>query len=415
LRRLTHAALTHRMAAPGSPIRSLWVHCPVAQQAGGRWVDDILHAQTAAVPGHAVGAARAPRQRVELIRAADPEDELNRSFYVRRWTDGLPVVPPTVHRVREMLRYCSAPAGEVIAELEPMRGEVTPEKIAINAVMAGCRPEYFPVVLAAVRALAEPAFNLRGVQMTDENVAPLLIVSGPLVSQLAINAGIGALGPGWQANATLGRAIRLIMQNIGGGWPGVTSLAGIGQPGRYTLCVGEAPSPWPQLTQDANLPAGTSAVTLLRAESCINVTGGLTEIASVMGSAASAFSMLHGGCVAVLLAPATAAALAETGYSKHDVQEQLFRSGRVPVHLWREMWVRQKIAPRYGVPAWVSAAEAAQEPIPVVQRPQDIVVFVAGGLAPIAQHVYFPTWGFPYCRVTRAIALPHDWPAQHFH
>jgi hypothetical protein len=386
---------------------TLWVHTPSGQQAGGLWVDDALR-------HHGGGPApQAPLQRIEAIRAVDPEAAVNELFWRRGWTDGLPIVAPTVARVREMLRFAALPHAAVLGELEPMRGQATIEKVAVCAVMAGARPEYLPVILAAVAGIADPAFNLRGVQTTDENVTPLLVVSGPLAAELEINCGAGALGPGFRANATIGRAVRLAMINIGGGRTGTTSLAGIGQPGRYTLCVAEDPqaSPWPALHTESGLGAERSAVTLLRAECSINVTGGLDDIASVMGSATSAFSVLHGGCVAVLLAPATAAAYAAKGWAKRDIATYLHEAGRIPHAVWQRMWVRRHIAPDHGIPDWVEAAQERGAPIPVVRDPEDIVIFVAGARVPIAQHVYFPTWGFPRCR----LVLPVERPARPIH
>jgi len=395
--------------------RSVWIHVPVGQQAGGAWIDDMLRKRSAesGLVGKGEVGGELPRQRVEVIRAPETEAAVNELYYRRGWTDGFPIVAPTVAKVRDMLRFSPESAGTVIGELDPLRGEASVEKVAANAVMAGCRPEYFPVVLAAVRGIADPAFNLRGVQTTDENVTPLVIVSGPLARELGINSGIGALGPGWQANATIGRALRLVMNNIGGGWPGITSLAGIGQPGRYTLCVAEHEqgSPWPPLHTEAGLPAAANAVTLLRAECSINVTGELDDVASVMASAVSVFSIMHGGRVAVLLAPATAAKLAAMGWAKRDIAKHLFEHGRIPLVQWEKFWVRRQIAPDYGLPIWVQEAETRGLPIPVVERAEDIVIFVAGGDAPIPQHVYFPTWGFPACRVVVPIALPRDWDA----
>lgn len=381
--------------------RTLWVHAPIGQQAGGAWIDHLRTPQDAA-----------PRERVEMIRAADGEAAVDELFQARGWTDGLPIVAPTIAKVREMLRFATEPAQASIGALEPMNGQATIERIAVNAVMAGCLPQHFPVVLAAARGLVDPAFNLRGVQTTDENVAPLMVVSGPVARDVGLNSGYGALGPGCRANATIGRALRLLMINIGGGWPGVTAFAGVGQPGRYTLCVAEneAQSPWPALHVEAGLAAQESAVTLMRAETSINVTGGLAEIASVMGSAASLFSALHAGCVAVLLAPATAAQLAAQGWGKPEIRRWLHAHGRIPLPVWRDSWVRTHVVPDHGAPAWVRAAETAGQAIPVVEHPEDIALFVAGGPMPIAQHVYFPGWGFPKCRVTAPVSLPARWP-----
>jgi hypothetical protein len=231
-------------------VSSLWVLLPTGQRASGEWIDDTLR-ERVAEKGLLVRTPRVgdfPRQRVELIRDADPVGEVNRLFQERGWTDGLPIVPPTLARVDEMLGASPLERHAVLGEMEPLGGVASVEKVAANAVMAGCDPSYFPVALAAVQAILDPAFNLRGVQTTDENVAPLLVVSGPVARRIGVNAGWGALGPGWPANATIGRAVRLVMNNLGGGWPGAVSFAGLGQPARYSLCLAEREdTPWPSL------------------------------------------------------------------------------------------------------------------------------------------------------------------------
>ena len=229
--------------------------------------------------------------------------------------------------------------------MAPLGGVATLEKIAANSVMAGCRPEYFPVVVAAVEAILDPAFNLRGVQTTDENVAPLLVVNGPVAPALGINAEWGALGPGWRANATIGRAIRLVLNNVGGGWPGAVSFAGLGQPGAlHPLRGGARPrQPVASAPRRARLSPRAEHSHVLRAESAINVTGGLDELASVIGSAASLFAMLHEGKVAVLLAPFVARKLAREGWSKADVKARLHELGRLPAETWRRSWIRSAV------------------------------------------------------------------------
>ena len=264
-------------------------------------------------------------------------------------------------------------------------------------------------MLAAVEAILDPAFNMRGVQTTDENVAPLLIVNGPVARALDINASFGALGPGWQANASIGRAIRLVMNNLGGGWPGAVSFAGLGHPGRYTLCLAEneAQSPWAPLHVDAGFEPTQSTVTVTRAESVINVTGGLEEIASVMGSSASAFQILWQGKATVILAPPTAAALARRGMSKADVRQWLYDNARWPAEQWRASWIHKTMQADRWQPWVTEAAETGG--IPPVRSPDDIVLIVAGGDVPIAQQVYCPSWGFPPCAITRQVQLPADW------
>src|SRR2546428_5660489 len=200
-----------------------------------------------------------------FIEVDDSPEALLAAFCEREWCDGLPVVPPTEERVRAML-------GEALAErslgaMPPLWRQATLEKLAVNAVMAGCEPAYFPVVVAAVEAMLEPAFNLYGVQATTHPVAPLLIVHGPIARELGVHAGSGCFGPGFRANATIGRAIRLILMNLGGAWPGRYDMATQGSPAKFTYCIAEREdaSPW------GPLRAGESAVTVFGGEAPHNV------------------------------------------------------------------------------------------------------------------------------------------------
>lgn len=345
-----------------------------------------------------------PRQRVEVVASSNPVAEINELYHQRGWTDGLPIVPPEIGAVKRMMRASPLSPNTVLGELEPLRGEATLEKVAANAVMAGCRPEYFPIVVAAVQALVDSAFNLRGVQTTDENVTPLLIVSGPIVKRLGINSGFGLLGPGWRANASIGRALRFVMQNIGGGWPGAVSYAGLGQAGRYTLCIAEdeSGSPWPSLHSDLGIDPARSAITLLRAETVINVTGGLEEIASAMAGASSAFSIRWSGISTVIMSPVVARMLAQEGLDKAAVKARLHARGRWSPSLWRESWLYRTVGDESRWPAWVrSAAQGGS--IPVTESPEDLTLIVAGGDVPVPQHAWCPTWGYPACRIIRMI------------
>lgn len=393
-----------------SELQTLWLLLPTGQQTSGAWIDDVLKdiAEQRGITRCSL-AAQFPRQRVEVIRARDAVATVNELFYKRGWTDGLPIVPPTLDKVAKMLRYTDRPRYEVIGQLDPLRGVATVEKIAINAVMAGCLPEYLPIVITAVEAIVEPDFNLSGVQTTDENVTPLLIINGPIARQLDINSSYGVMGPGWQANASIGRAIRFIMNNIGGGWPGVVSLAGVGQPGRYTLCVAENEkvSPWEPLHVELGYAADVSTVTVMRAESAINVTGGLAELASVMGSLASAMGTRSEGKVAVIVAPYVAQDLAAKGWTKDAVKQYLYEHGRIPVEQVEKAWLSR----RKGLESWPEwARESAKGgAIPAVKDPQDITVIVAGADLAIPQHAYFPSWGRPPVRITKEIKLPADY------
>src|ERR671922_550617 len=161
---------------------------------------------------------------------ADPEEAVE--FYFRQgWTDGLPIVPPTPERVERMLQGTRRDPGELIGLIPPNHGKATVEKIAINAVMAGCLPAYLPVVIAAVQAITDPQFNLHGVQATTGPHSPLCIVNGPIRRALEINAGPNVFGPGWRANSTIGGGVELIMLNLGGGQPGGIGKNTLGGPG----------------------------------------------------------------------------------------------------------------------------------------------------------------------------------------
>ena len=375
---------------------TLWLLIPAGQRANGAWIDDTLvqRAREKGMTARLTEAGRFPRQRVEVLRSGDA----GALYYRRGWTDGLPIVPPTLDRVDAMLRACLRGRNESLGELDPLKGVATVERVAANAVMAGCAPEHFPVVLAAVEALADPAFNLRGVQTTDENVAPLILLSGPVVERLEVNSGFGMLGPGWQANAAIGRAVRFVMNNIGGGWPEAVSFAGLGQPGRYTMVLAEnaAANPWEPLHEELG---GENVLVLMRAETAVNVTGGLDDLASVMGSAASAFNMAWEGKAAVVMAPFVAQELAGQGWSKADAKEALWRRGRMPRADFDRLWLRTRLIGGERWPEWTEGGDA----VPAVARPEDIVLIVAGGDIPIPQCAWFPSWGFPPCCIVKEI------------
>src|SRR5437773_6774925 len=179
-------------------------------------------------------------------------------WFERGVTDGLPVVSPTRERVERMLAETTRSREALVAEVPPSFGRATVEKIAINAVMAGCRPEYLPVVLAVVEAACDPVFNLHGQSGTTNAASPLIIVNGEARTRLGVNCAAGVFGPGYRANATIGRTLRLIMINLGGTRPGGISMSTLGHPGRYTYCIGEHEevSPWEPLSVEGGHPRG---------------------------------------------------------------------------------------------------------------------------------------------------------------
>ena len=199
--------------------------------------------------------------------ASVPDDPVE-VLFARGVTDGLPVVPPTAARVAAAVTASGRSPAELIAEMPPRYGRATVQRIAINAVMAGCRPDYLPVVLAAVEAMCDDRFCLLGVSGTTDAVAPLVIVNGPIRRALDINAGAGVFGPGWRANATIGRAVRLCWVNIGGAQPGVISMSTFGGPSRYSACIGEneEASPWEPLHVEHGFDHADSTMAVMAAE-----------------------------------------------------------------------------------------------------------------------------------------------------
>ncbi|MBI4307688.1 MAG: hypothetical protein HY684_02665 [Chloroflexi bacterium] len=260
--------------------------------------------------------------------------------YEQGWTDGLPVVPPTEDRVRQMLQGVKRDPGDLVAVLAPRNGKATVGKIAINAVMAGCKPDYMPILLTAVEALARPEVNLLGIQTTTNAVAPLTIVHGPITQQVGMNCGTNVLGSGNRANATIGRAIRLIMINVGGGIPGVGDKATLGQPGKYVFCIAEhwEENPWTSLHVDKGFDASGSAVTIFPASGTENLaTGGITDPKSLLLHIANTMTrwgsnLIKGAPAAVLIIfPLGHARLsfAAAGWTKQDIREFLFEHARI--------------------------------------------------------------------------------------
>jgi len=201
-------------------------------------------------------------RKIEFSADSDPHE----ICYERGWTDGLPVTPPTDERILAMLKGTRRRPDEVIGRIPPYLGTCTVEKAAINAVLAGCRPEYMPVLLAALEAALEPVFTLHGVHATTYFSSPVVIVNGPVARRIGMNSGINALGQGNRANATIGRALNLVVQNVGGGRPGESDRATLGAPSKFTLCFAEDESDpeWEPLSVACGFPRGASTVTLFQ-------------------------------------------------------------------------------------------------------------------------------------------------------
>ena len=271
----------------------------------------------------------------------DDEDAALEACHDRGWTDGLPVVLPTVRRVDTMLAAIGASDRDaVVAAMPPSGYPVTSRVLAANAVMAGCLPAHLPVLTALVRAVCVPDFNLNGIATTTGPSTPFAIVSGPAAERARLNAGRGALGPGWRANASIGRALCLLIANVGGGRPGEVSKSIMGQPGRYTMCIAEnaAASPWEPLHVTLGLSPSDSAVTALGATGTMNVLTPRSDVDAMLTILGDSLAYLGNpnvvmgkGTLAVLVTPGHAAAMAGAGLSKAEVAAEIWARSAIPV------------------------------------------------------------------------------------
>jgi hypothetical protein len=268
------------------------------------------------------------------------DDDAIEALYARGVTDGLPVVPPTLARVQAAVRASGRDGGDLIGQVAPRLGRATVEKVAINAVMAGCRPEYMPVVLAAVEAICDPEFALIGVSGTTDAVALLVVINGPIRRALDVNCGAGVFGPGWRANATIGRAVRLVWANVGGAVPGEISMSTFAQSGRFTYCIGEREedSPWEPLHVEHGYAVGDSTVALLAAEAPQVVVDARSRTAADLlttvarsGEAIASTTVGGLGDTLLVIAPEHATTIAADGWSKRNVREFLRERMRVSV------------------------------------------------------------------------------------
>jgi hypothetical protein len=276
-------------------------------------------------------AARRSGLRSRRLELARLEDEAE-AFFERGWTDGLPVVPPTPARVGRMLEGTSRRPEEIVAAVPPDFVECSVEKVAVNAVMAGCRPEYLPVVLAAVEAACTETFNMHGLLCTTWFAGPVLIVNGPITKAIGMNSGVNALGQGNRANATIGRALQLVVRNVGGGRPGEIDRATLGNPGKYTFCFAEDEegSPWEPLSVERGLPEGASAVTLFAGEGPRGVADQLSRtpeslansLAWVLQDVFHPKLCLYADAVLVV-SPEHARVFREAGWTKKQLREEL--------------------------------------------------------------------------------------------
>jgi hypothetical protein len=339
-----------------------------------------------------------PREQTapDFITVADSPEALLAAFCERQWCDGLPIVPPTEDRVRAMLG--GTDPDRPLGVMPPLWRVATLQKLAANAVMAGCEPAAFPLIVAAVEAMLDPSFNLYGVQATTHSVAPLLIVHGPIAAELGVHSGSGCFGPGFRANATIGRAIRLILMNVGGAWPGRHDMATQGSPAKFSYCIAErADSPWGPLHDD-------NVVTVFGGEPPHNVNDHVsTAAAGILATVADTAVSLGSNVgwyfsqsqLLIVLGPEHARTIADDGLSRADVQRFVFENARLPLRT-------VKLGGMWGIhdwPRWMHAVTDDEALLPQVPSPEDVMVIVAGGPGKHSSVV-------PNCTFSRAVSRP---------
>ncbi|HET8577714.1 MAG TPA: hypothetical protein VFO18_11485 [Methylomirabilota bacterium] len=365
-------------------------------------VEQVAAALTQAAAPAPPSAAVAPSPRYP---APDDLDTFQSWIVEQGWGDGLPIIPPTAERLRRMLAGTRRAPDELVAVLPPRLGQASVERIAVNAVMAGALPEHLPVILAAVEAVADHAFNLQAVQTTTHPCSPLIIVNGPIAARLGINAAGNALGQGSRPNAVIGRALRLVLQNVGGARPGSEDRATHGHPGKFAYCIAEneAASPWAPLSVERGFALEDSTVTVCGSEAPHNVNdhGSTTAegiLATVAGTAATVGSnnIYLGGEPLVLLGPEHAATVAASGWSKDDFRRALWEAARVPLGRFAAENL-ERFATIYPEGFKDKPAETLA---PIARDWRDIMVIVAGGAG--KHSAVIPTFGMTRS-VTRRI------------
>lgn len=316
------------------------------------------------------------------------------------WTDGLPVVPPTADLVRQFVEFVGRSPEELVAEIPPLGGRATIERIAVNSVMAGCLPEHMPVVIASIQAMMEERFNLRGVQCSTGIHSPLMIINGPIAKSLDVNSGYNCFGQGWRANATIGRAVKLALVNLGGAIPGESDKSTFGHPGNFTYCIAEneEANPWEPLHVELGFLPTDSTVTVFPAEAPHNImyhAGNARDLLMVVADTMCPLGnvqMYVMGDTFVVLGPEHAKIIAQDGWRKRDIKQYLFEHARKPVRLLRRGGPPQGDTRRELLwPKFVDPWDDDQM-VPVVRRPEDIHIIVAGG-AGGPHSVCLPGWG----------------------
>ncbi len=323
-----------------------------------------------------------------LAAPGDLESQLD-WLHQQGWTDGLPVVPPTPERVEAMIAGSRDASQTLIGLVPPRWGTATVEVIAANAVMAGCTPAYMPVVVTALKALLTRPYNLYGTQATTHAVAPLLILNGPVIETLNFNFGYNLFGPGWRANASVGRAINLILRNVGGAYPGALDRSTAGQPGKYTFCIAEneAENPWEPLHVARGFRADQSTVTVHPAGGILDLNDRSSRSAEDLMQMLAQSLKIHtgnghliGGEPLLVICPEHTFILSREGVSKRQLQEFLWTHSQILREEFPASYYRDDVEPLEN-----------PDRIPLCRTPDQFIIVVGGGAG--RHSMYIPTFG----------------------
>ena len=339
----------------------------------------------------------------ERLRVTDLAEVIE-AYYAKGWTDGLPIVPPTEGSLRAMLDAAALKPGQEIAFIQQRQVPITAEKAAINAVMAGCRPEYMPVIVSALEAMADPRFSYHGPTTSTSGAGVFILVNGPIARKLGINCGDNLFGPGWRANATIGRAIRLIMRNVMGTLPGTLDRSTLGHGGKYTFCIAEneEESPWAPVHVERGSKPDQNAVSVFAALAPQQVSNHLSNTAEGVLTTLCAAMRFSAGTgrqpqYVLVIAGEHMRVIARDGYSKDDIRRFCFEHAQISAADLKRINLRAgEIAPE---------DETMKQPL--VPAPQDFIVVAAGGRAG-GLSAFIPGWGSKKNTemVTRGIRQP---------
>jgi hypothetical protein len=333
-------------------------------------------------------------------------EECNRFFYKRGWGDGLPVMPPTEEAVRQMLSGTDLSPQHVVARIEPRRGIATVEKIAINAVMAGALPIHMPILIACVQAVTDPGARLGTYGTSTGSWAPFWIVNGPIRHDARINCSSGALSPGDIANAAIGRAMGLILKNIGGARKGVEDMGVYGNPGRTMSVIGENEegSPWEPLHVEQGFAKEESTVTLFFPNSYSQIWQYGSDDKGILDTFVYNLQPGRGGLCCFLMTPQHAKALAQKGWTKQGIKDYVHEHATVPAY-------RHPICHEAGgftVGKLQPVPSHSTEPVAIVPGPDQIKVLVAGGPGAFLAFACGSSLSEAVF-VTKKIQLPSQW------